>query len=474
MKIFTEEMSIKSALLKNKTCSAIDAPIKITEEKPDLFLNSLSNNNLDKKIIKTIAQIVDNEHPDLMYGSAILVSTVVNKNDDAFLPEETWKAISSAINQPFNDDHIEYDIIGHIINSQAIDKEGKVIADHPPDYFDVTVDFVVYKSIFPKVSAEIAEKGPQGQKFVSMECRFKGFDYGLISEDGSMQIVARNEQTAFLTKYLRAYGGNGLYNSYKIVRVLRDFRFVGMGSVDNPANPASEFTRIENYSSDANFEKHLISLNKTEGKKMDELQKALEKITALETELATVKQEKTKAEDKVKTLESDLGVANTKAEVAEQKFAESNTKLEQLNTDIATIKTERDNAQAKLDEINKEAKANERFAKLADLGIVVKDEQKAKFTDMSDEAFASILEFTSELASKAKASEATTLEQTAETVDKTKETLEAAEENKDTTDTVEQASQPTQEDTQAELTKAMAGLVENLRKNRKNSRNTQK
>lgn len=474
MKIFTEEASIKIKILKDKTCSALDAPIHLTEEKPDLFLNSLSNNGLDKKIIKTIAQIVNDEHPDLMYGSAILVSTVVNKNDDAFLPEETWKAVSSAVNQPFNDDHIEYDIIGHIINSQAVDKEGNVIKDAPPDYFDVSVDFVIYKSIFPKISAEIAEKGPQGQKFVSMECRFKGFDYGLVSEDGSMQIVARNEETAFLTKYLRAYGGKGLYNSYKIVRVLRDFRFVGMGSVDNPANPASEFTRIENYSSDANFEKHLISLNKTEGKKMDELQKALEKITALETELATVKQDKSKAEDKIKTLESDLGVANTKAEVAEQKFAESNSKIEQLTTDLTSIKTERDNAQAKLDEINKAAKANERFSKLTELGIVVKDEQKAKFIDMSDEAFASILEFTSELANKTKASEATTLEQTAETADKTKETLETAEENKDTTEHVEQQSQQTQEDTQAELTKAMASIVENLRKNRKNSRKAQK
>ena len=262
MKIFSEESSLKKKILENKSCSAVDAPIMITEDKTDLFLNSLSNKDLDKKITKTIAQIVNDEHPDLMYGSAILVSTVVNKNDDAFLPEETWKAVSSAINQPFNDEHIEYEIIGHIINSQAVDKEGKIIADNPPDYFDVTVDFVVYKSIFPKISAEIADKGPKGEKFVSMECRFKGFDYGLIDDQGSMQIVARNEQTAFLTKYLRAYGGNGLYNSYKIVRVLRDFRFVGMGSVDNPANPASEFTRIENYSSDTNFEKHLISLNK--------------------------------------------------------------------------------------------------------------------------------------------------------------------------------------------------------------------
>ena len=48
-----------------------------------------------------------------------------------------------------------------------------------------------------------------------MECFFKGFDYGLLnSETGEYKVLARNEETAFLTKYLRAYGGDGKHQNY--------------------------------------------------------------------------------------------------------------------------------------------------------------------------------------------------------------------------------------------------------------------
>jgi hypothetical protein len=62
-----------------------------------------------------------------------------------------------------------------------------------------------------RVLAEIAK----GEWFVSMECLFKGFDYALKGRDGSTRVVARNEQTAFLTKHLRAYGGTGKYGEYR-------------------------------------------------------------------------------------------------------------------------------------------------------------------------------------------------------------------------------------------------------------------
>ena len=41
------------------------------------------------------------------------------------------------------------------------------------------------------------------------------------------KIVPRSEQTSFLTKYLRSYGGSGEYDGARIYRVLRDFTFSG-------------------------------------------------------------------------------------------------------------------------------------------------------------------------------------------------------------------------------------------------------
>lgn len=463
MKIYEQEQNIKASVGKNKTCSVLASPIKITENKHDLFVKSLSNNKLSQSISKTIAKIADQEHPDLMYGSAILVSTVWNENDDVFLPEDTWQAKNSIINQPFNDNHIEYEIIGHIIAENVLDADGNIVTEKQ-DYFDIVVDFVVYKSIFPKVTSEIAEKAPVGEKFVSMEARFKNFDYALLDNDGNVKIIARNDQTAFLTKYLKAYGGNGLYNNYKIGRVLREFRFVGMGSVDQPANPASKFTRIENYSSDTDFEQQLVSLNKTEGKKMDELQKALEKVSTLETELTA-----TKADLEVKTAElvaasEKINVATTKAEVAEQKVVEFNTQIESLNTTLATVKTELDGYKTQLDEINKSTKANERFAKLAELKIELKDEQKAKIKDMSDEAFASVIEFTQEI------SKTSAIVMVAAQEGQSQEQLDNSEENKD--ENLDNAGDVTTPEQDMQL--VAASLVENLRKNRKNSRNVKK
>ena len=72
-----------------------------------------------------------------------------------------------------------------------------------------------------------------------MECLFAGFDYSVIDQTGNAKTVARNEDSAFLTKHLRAYGGTGEYEGYKIGRSLRDISFSGKGLVSKPANPRS-------------------------------------------------------------------------------------------------------------------------------------------------------------------------------------------------------------------------------------------
>ena len=83
--------------------------------------------------------------------------------------------------------------------------------------------------------AEILE----GKWAVSMECLFKNFDYAVVTPTGENKVIARSNESAFLTKHLRFYGGSGEYGGNKIGRLLRSFVFSGKGMVTNPANPRS-------------------------------------------------------------------------------------------------------------------------------------------------------------------------------------------------------------------------------------------
>ena len=72
-----------------------------------------------------------------------------------------------------------------------------------------------------------------------MEAWFPDFGYGLSDPAiGETKLVQRIENTAFLTKHLKIYGGSGEYQGYKIGRVLKDwgddvaFLYGGMGFFD--------------------------------------------------------------------------------------------------------------------------------------------------------------------------------------------------------------------------------------------------
>ncbi len=405
MKIFNSEKELETRIVANKTV-AIHVPYKISDDKVDeavASIQSIAKGGCDSRIEKAIASLSDNPHPDLMYGMANLVSTVMNLNDDLFLPSETWKARSTPVNTPYNDQHIESDIIGHIIAARPLDSEGKVITgDEQPDYFDIEVDWVVYKTIFPAIAKEIAEKGPNGEKFVSMECIFKNFDYAIIEKDSKAKIVNRNEETSFLTKYLRAYGGPGQYKDYKIGRVLRDFRFSGMGSVDAPANPTSTIRNVE-FASSANLEaitrenKVVLYIAKGTIMTIETLDQAKtviadleKKVSELETKAATVDAlttEKANLANELTTEKEKVTVATQKIETLEGEKKTVSDQLEQTKTELTT------KAEA-LKKIEDEAKSNQRVSALKELGVEVDDAKRTAMASWSDEQFNSILEFT--------------------------------------------------------------------------------
>ena len=199
-----------------------------------------------KKFFKSLASFEDS---DLYYTQSILVSSSWNKNDDIFDKSEVWLAKNSPEDKPTNLEHDEGTIIGHIVSNWPITQDGILIdnntpMDNLPEKYHILTGAVIYRAftqpeLRERTEALIAEI-ENGTKFVSMECFFKGFDYGLINKNtNEYKVLSRDESTAHLTKYLRAYGGLGEHEDYRIGRVLRNITFSGKGYVDKPANPDS-------------------------------------------------------------------------------------------------------------------------------------------------------------------------------------------------------------------------------------------
>ena len=410
----------------------------------------------NKNINKSIK--ANNEYgntPELLRGSAILASTSMNKNDDVFLPDETWKARNTPIDTPYNDEHEEKKIIGHITNAYVLDNEGNEYnGDETPDYFDVGVDFVLYKDIYPAIAEEVSVLGPQKRAFVSMEAVMEGFDYALVASNGDIKIVERNDSTSFLTKALRVFGGTGKYGDYRVGRVLRDFRFSGMGNVDDPANPKSIYTHIckDSDISDKSLARACLV---DSCKDINSLETQEIKNMATELEIAQAKElETVKAELKTLT-EAQAGVKDiyAKLQAAEKALAEKDTEIAQkiqatelankdkelqaaeavkaateakalLEAKLAVLakkseddeeekkemkkkseaaQLENDAYKATIDAYKSAEKGRERGNALAEIGVKPDEADLAKYTSMSDEAFAEILSFSKKYKNAAKA-----------------------------------------------------------------------
>lgn len=330
---------------------------------------------------------------DLHYLKSILVSTGKNKNDDVFLPLEVWCARRTPEDKPFNYEHNCADIIGHIIDSYAVDKQGSVIAadtapEDLPAQFDVYTPSVLYKywdkaelqERMDSILREIAEN----KWFVSMEALFKNFDYELRSTAG-VEIVSRNEQTAFLTKHLRIYGGSGEFDGKKVGRVLRQITFSGKGLVRKPANPDSLILTKSSINSETVKDLGYLSTEGTITETvMNEQEKIIaelrEEIKTLQTSLREndVKQvkaqldaviaEKTKVDETVKTLQSSIAELTTKLadtnkllDTAKSELAETQKTGKAAADELAALKAEA-RKQTRLSTIKTELKVDDATA----------------------------------------------------------------------------------------------------------------
>jgi len=314
-----------------------------------------------KSKIKVAASVSD---ADLYYVQSILVSSSWNRNDDIFDKAEVWAARATPEDKPTNLEHDENTIIGHITSNWPIDIDGKTIAedigmDDLPEKFHIVTGSVIYKAYSTPELKDRAERLiaeiENGTKYVSMECYFKGFDYGLTNKiTNEYKVLARNEETAYLTKHLRAYGGSGEQDQYKLGRVLRSITFSGKGFVDKPANPDSIIfqrqliddllkEKNDNLSNSGVVHNKPITSEDTENIIMSEnIEKQVAEISdKLDTVAASCEHT-----EEAKTLASELEKTNQTLEAA---MKEKDEMLEAKSEELEALSTKMEEEKAKKD-----------------------------------------------------------------------------------------------------------------------------
>lgn len=412
MKIFAQEIldGLESQISSSASVS-YSALVEPCSHKPKF-------NNL-----QSLASYDDN---DLYYVQSILVSSNWNKNDDIFDKTEVWAAKATPEDKPTNLDHDEKIIIGHIIANWPITEDGILIdentpVDNLPEKYHILTGSVIYKSFTtPELQAraeKLISEIQSGTKYVSMECFFKGFDYGLIDKtSGNYKILARNEETAYLSKFLKSYGGLGEHDNYKIGRVLRNITFSGKGYVDKPANPESvifnnEIISINNdkknenlsiagvsyNQSNLNAEKNTMSLDLEPV--MNEVAEIKAKLDAI-TSVAELKEKNNELENTIKANEALIAEAKVSFQslVLEKEEAakKMDEEMKKKDEEASKVKSELEAAneiiaayKSKEDDMKKQEKKMSRKASLLNSGFdsTVADAAIEKFEDLSDDAF---------------------------------------------------------------------------------------
>lgn len=397
MKIYESEKSDGIAdLIKSNASIACLGKAKASNYKP-------THEEIEKLATKA------NANPgqfDLFYLDSILVSTGWNLNDDVFDPDETWNAKSTPVDKQFNYMHDETDIIGHITSSSIIVDDKIYEGDEIPDSFHIVEGSVLYRvwndtKLQERMDSLISEI-EEGKWYVSMECLFSNFDYAMVDSKGVQSVVKRTKTTAYLSKHLRAYGGSGSFDGYKVGRLLRNITFSGKGLVNEPANPNSVIlssddvktltksfracTTVASKQWEKNMNEEQLKAQAAElTKQLDDL-KAQNKVLAEEVKAKAEKEHSEKVAKLDKSItELTEQVTVTKATVAEKEEAIANSTKK-----LAEVQAELDKANKEVESLKASIKKAQRVAELTKAGVVADKHEDliTKFANVSDDIFA--------------------------------------------------------------------------------------
>lgn len=392
-------------------------------QKPILAWESTLRTAISKPQANTLSTATNLDQPDLFYFESVFVTAGHsldaergvpvgwNKNDEFFDNLDVWMARKTPEDKQLNLHHDCANLIGHITDVFAEDLSGAALEDGeiaPPD-FNLVTKAVLYRVWWTgkqhdeakeQLVASIIEELPDNKWKVSMECLFSAFDYALLNQDGSVEIVKRTSANAkAMTKALRITGGSGEFNGRRIARVPRNMTFSGKGLVANPANSKSVIRantilpELINEKVPAVYEKPTL-ITKTEPKPM-ELETVKAELAAAKTALAELQakqneseqkrvQELTAALDQEKqakaALETSMKSATEQAKEAAEKLAAKNKELE---TSLAQ-------AQASIAEAALKQTKTERTSKVVDalkLELAKAETLVENLIGLSDEQF---------------------------------------------------------------------------------------
>jgi hypothetical protein len=325
---------------------------------------------------------------------SILVSVGKNLNDEIFTRENLWASRNTPTNKPFNLMHNQNEIIGHITDRYVVDENYKVWASEemPDGDFHIVSTALIYKDWIDRAkSAKIAniikEIETTEKWYVSMECSLGSFDYGLQTSTGELIVIERNEATAYLSKYLKKYGGVGVYEDYTVGRVLNDIRFIGKGLVDRPANPKSIIIKSENFSQAETEHEQMTQEQK------DALTKELETAKAEILELTKkINEETSKA--KLEAFESQIQEKTTKIAELESSVASAKDELAKVSAELEVAKAELTKSVTlnqelcvRVNEFEKEKTLAKRSALLSEIGVEDVESTVASLAILDDSAF---------------------------------------------------------------------------------------
>jgi hypothetical protein len=387
IKIYQNEINDSIGELVKSTASvAYCSEAKIQKEIPEEI------------VAKAIAE--NKDQIDLYYLESVLVSCGWNKNDDVFMPEPTWAARNTPEDKQFNFMHNENDIIGHITGSYVLTKDGKAVSNDSemPEDFDIITQAVLYNSWTGEENRERMEKIiseiEEGKWYVSMECLFAGFDYALSNDDGAKKVLARDEESSFLTKHLRAYGGTGEYQGYKIGRALRNISFSGKGLVSKPANPRSVILKSVAFNLDDNSDFNIGEFNMSDNLLEKQLEDARAELAAAKAENDAIKAQIEEAKDKefaskVEAFESDIETKNSTIAELEESIKSTQARVAELEDALAKSQEDLASANEHMEEMKKKEKMEKRKAALVEAGFEADDVDAAlaAFDGLADEAF---------------------------------------------------------------------------------------
>ena len=339
---------------------------------------------LDKNVDVTIQEKTRSKNPssfeqsmalnqdqfDLQYIYSILATTGWNRNDDVFDKYEMWSARNTAEDKPFNKSHDPKTIIGHITGNVVVDENYELVNENSeidilPEKFHILTSAVLYKHISSRDekltldTKSLIEEIAEGKWFVSMEALFSNFDYALVNAEGKEQIVSRNEDTSFLSKHLRSYGGEGEYDGQRIGRVMRNLTFSGKGLVENPGNPESIIFKEEDsviFKGLAQTSPYVNLLVTSSSKGESSMSDNNEQVRTLEAQAA-----------KLETRLRDMDEKKVQAQISEleKSCADKDAEITELISKIAEVSAASDDSEKSFEELsNAKAKGDELVAEL--------------------------------------------------------------------------------------------------------------